>query len=153
MAQHHRVEPAGATTTTGVGAVLMTDIDERITDLVSEFRGERTSTDTGDIGLGDADHRVDIARTDTGTHTRSAGDGVRGGHERIGAVIEIEEGGLCTFEQHVLTGLERVMHHTDRITDHRSKTRRAQVQILISDGVAIQWELVEHLGEDGVLLL
>ena len=106
VTEHDHVAPTGATTTAGVRSVLVTDVDEGIADLVSELGGERSGTDTGRIGLGDTDDTVDVPRADASAGAGAAGDRIRRGHERIGAVIKIEEGGLRTLEQHVLARFE-----------------------------------------------
>ena len=45
------------------------------------------------------------------------------------------------------------MDEIDRIGDHRCQSRRTHVEVVSGDRVAIERKLVEHLGEDRVLLL
>ena len=49
--------------------------------------------------------------------------GLRRGDERIGAVVEVEERRLRALEQHVLAGLERVVHEVDGVGDQRREPR------------------------------
>ena len=115
MAQHDGVEPARPAAAARVGAVLVAAVDERVADLVEQLGGERPGPDPGDVGLGDADHPVDVAGPDPGARAGAAGHRVGRGHVGIGAVVEVEERGLGALEQHVLPGLERLVHQVDRV--------------------------------------
>jgi hypothetical protein len=53
-----------------------------------------------------------------------AGHRVRRRDERIGAVVEVEEGGLGALEQHVLAGVERLVHERDGVGDVRLEPGR-----------------------------
>ena len=108
MAHHHRVEPAGPTTTLRVDAVLVAPVDDGVAQLVEQLGGERTGSDARDVGLGDADDPVDVHGSDAGPRARAAGDGVRRRDVGIGAVVEIEEGRLRTLEHDVLARIERL---------------------------------------------
>ena len=55
----------------------MTDVNESIADFIGEFGGERTGTDARCIRLGDTNHTVDVARTNTGTGAGTASNWVR----------------------------------------------------------------------------
>ena len=67
------VSRARAAATTGVGAVLASDLDQVIADVVEQFGWERSGPDSGDIRLGDADDPFDVARTEPGTKAAAAG--------------------------------------------------------------------------------
>ena len=102
MAQHHRVEPADATTTPGVGAVLAAAFDDGVADgvAVEQLGRERPAPTRLVYALTIPDHPVDRARTDAGTGTHRAGDRVRRRDEGIRAVVEVEVRGLRAFEEH-----------------------------------------------------
>ena len=57
------------------------------------------------------------------------------------------------FEQHVLTGLERLVHEVDGVGDIRLEVRRDVVEVLADDRVALERELVVDLRQHAVLLL
>jgi hypothetical protein len=61
-----------------------------VADAVGELRRERPTADASAVRLGDAEHVVQVHRADAGTRRRRAGDAVRGGYERIGAVVDVE---------------------------------------------------------------
>jgi hypothetical protein len=67
-------------------------------------------------------------------------------------VVEVEERGLRSFEQHVLVRFEGLVHEVDRVGDHRRDPWRAHVEVLGGDVVGRQRELVVDLGQDRVLL-
>ena len=77
-------------------------------DVVVELGRERPGADPGRVGLGDPPDLVDVGRPDAGADRRRAGDRVRGGDERIGAVVEVEQGRLGALEDDRLAGVERV---------------------------------------------
>ena len=73
-------------------------------------------------------------------------------------MIEIEEGGLRALEQHVLSGLERLMDEVHRIGDHRSETRCATLEIFCGDHIGIELRgelaaLIVSLDRDGPVKL
>ena len=106
LTKHHGIEPTRTTSATGVGAKLVSTLDQEIAHLVGQLGRKRTGPHPGAVRLGDPDHPIDVQRTDPRAGARTASDWVRRGHERIRAVIEVEEGRLSTLQQHVLSGLE-----------------------------------------------
>ena len=151
--EHHEVEPARTTAATGVGAELVAAVDELVADRVAleQLGGERAAADARDVGLGHADHPLDRTRADTGAGAHAPRDGVRRRDERIGAVVEVEEGGLRTLEEHALPAVERVVEDVHGVGDHRLEPRRHR-QVLLGDLVAVEGEPVVDLGEQRVLL-
>ena len=125
----HGVEPAGAPPPAGVGAELAAPLDQEVADAVEQLGRERPGADAGRVRLGDADDPVDVARPDAGAGAGAAGHRVRRGHERIGAVVEVEEGGLGAFEQDVLAGLERLVHEPDGVGDVGRQPGRELVEV------------------------
>ena len=153
LAGHDGVEPADASTATGVGPELVPALDERLPDLAVDFRGEGTGAHARDVGLGDADDRRDVARPEAGAGAGAAGDGVGGGHERIGAVVEVEEGRLGALEQDPLAAIERVVHDGDGVADHRRQPGCELIEVLLGDRRRLDGGTVVDLGEDEVLLV
>jgi hypothetical protein len=150
VAHHDRVEPTGAAAAPGVRAELAAGRDEVIADVIEQFGGERARTDTGHVGLGDADDPRDVSGADTGAGARAAGNRIRRGHERIRAVIEIEERRLRAFEEHVLSRVEGLVDKPDRVRDVRLEPRPADLEILAADHVDVDGELVVDLGQHGI---
>src|SRR5690606_39293012 len=66
IAQRHEIEPAAPAPSTGHGAVLATELDHPVAICVVELGGEGAGPHPGDVGLGDADHLVDVPGADSG---------------------------------------------------------------------------------------
>ena len=122
LTQHHAVEPPCPAAASGDRAELLADVDERVAIDVEQLGRERSGTDTGGVGLGDPDDPIDVARPETRADAGTAGGRVRRGHVGVGAVVEVEERGLGTFEQHVSTRRECTVEQTDRVGDIRGHT-------------------------------
>ena len=99
LADQHRVEPAAAALAPGHRAELAAALAEPLADLVLELGRERAGADPGRIGLDDAEHEAGGRGAEPGAAGGGAGDGVRRGDERIGAVIDVEQHALRAFEQ------------------------------------------------------
>ena len=96
-------------------------VHQEVADLVVELGDEGSEPDPGDVRLGDADHPIDGSGTDARSDAGAAGHRVGRRDERVGAVVQIEEGGLGPLEEHVLVGVERVVHEADRVGDVRAE--------------------------------
>ena len=68
-------------------------------------------------------------------------------------MVEVEEGGLGAFEQHVLARVERVVHQAHGVDDVGRQAGGALVEVHLRDLVGVERELVEDLRQDRVLLL
>ena len=79
--------------------------------------GNGPGADARRVGLADAPDLVDVARADAGADARRAGDRVRGGDERIGAVVDVEHRALGALEEHDPVGLERVPDEPGAVGD------------------------------------
>ena len=152
VAQHHCVEPAGATATFGVDAVLVAQVHDLVAGGVEELRRHRTGSHTRDIRLGDADHPIDVAWSDTGADTGSTRDRVGGRDERIGAVVQVQERRLGAFEQHVLAALEGLVDERHRVGDVGRHPGGDLGQVALGHLVGVEPEAVVHLGQHQVLL-
>ena len=97
--KHHGIQPSRTATPTRIGAVLVAHVHEVVADLVEQFGGERSGTHAGDVGLGDPDDPVDVARSDTRARARAAGHRIRRGHKWVGAVVDVQEGGLGALHE------------------------------------------------------
>ncbi|MPM93508.1 hypothetical protein SDC9_140646 [bioreactor metagenome] len=113
---------------------------------------EGTTTDTGAIGLGDAQHVVQHAGADAGTGGRLTGYAVGRGDEGIGAVVDVEQGTLSSFEQHVLAGLVGVVQRRRDVDDHRPDDFGVGHGLVV-DGLEINRIGLEILGQDEVVIL
>ena len=107
VAERHQVEPAGAPGAAGGGAELAADLADPLAELVVELGRERAGAHARGVRLGHAPHLVDRARPDAGAHAGRARHGVRRGHERIGAVVDVEHRALGALEDHELAPVER----------------------------------------------
>ena len=87
------------------------------------------------------------------TGAGAAGDGVRGGDEGIGAVVEVEEGGLGALEQDLAALVHGVVDHADGVAHHRLDARGVLAQVAVGDVAGVEGQPVVDLGQDGVLLL
>ena len=117
MTQHHAVEPTGATAASGHRPELAADVDETIAVSIGQLGREGSGTDTGRVGLGDADDAVDVPRPEPGARARPAGGRVRRGDVRIGAMVEVEERRLGALEQEVGAVGQGVVQQADRVGD------------------------------------
>ncbi len=149
---HHRVEPAATTRTAGGHAILVALGAQPIAFLAEQLGRERTFAHTGHIRLGDADHAVDLGRTDAGTGACAAGGRVGGRHERVGAVVHVKHGGLTAFEQHGLAFVERLVEHQRRVGDVRLQSL-TELEQLVGGRVHIDRTTVVQLHQHLVLLV
>jgi hypothetical protein len=113
------VHPAAAPRTTRGGAEFLAALADAFANVVVQFGRERSAADARGVGLGDAEHVVDRIRADAGTGKRAAHRGVAGGDVGIGAVIDVEQGALRAFEQHLLALLAQLVQDTRDVALHR----------------------------------
>ncbi len=99
VAQGDQVEPAAATLAAGRRAELGAQVAHAFLVGAFDLGREGPLADAGHVRLGDADDRVDPVRADPDADGGRAGDGARRGHERIGAVVEVEQRSLGAFEE------------------------------------------------------
>ena len=87
--------------------------------VVEQLGRKRPRPDPGRVGLHDADDLVDLERADPAAGAGAAGDRVRRGHERVGAVVEVEQRALGALEQDVVAARERVLDEPRRVGEVR----------------------------------
>ena len=97
------------------------------------------------------DHPVDPVRPDAGAREGAAGHRVRGGHERIRAVVQVEQHPLRALEHHVLPVAQRVVEQRSCI-DHMRLDPLGQRHVLLDDALAVEGQPVVDLRQDQVLL-
>ena len=119
VAGDHGVVPAAAARPAGRGAVLRADLAQVLTGVVVQLGRERPLADAGRVGLHDPDHPVEPGRRDARAGAGAAG-GRRGRrHERVGAVVDVEQRGLAGLEQHRLAAVERLVEQQPAVHDVR----------------------------------
>jgi hypothetical protein len=79
----------------------MADARQVLAVLIEQLGRKRTGADARGVGLDDAEHLVEGAAAPSRCRRRTARGGGRGGHERIGAEIDVEHRALRALEQHV----------------------------------------------------
>ena len=99
LAHQHRIEPAAAALAARDGAELMAAHAQPLAGFIVEFGRERTRSDARGVRLGDPQHEADRAWPQARSACRGARDGVGRGDEGIGAVVDVEQHALRTFEQ------------------------------------------------------
>ena len=150
---HHRsVEPAAAAGPLGIHPVFVTDRAQPFADLVVEFGRERARTHPGHVGLGDAHDAIDVTGTDSGAHTRTAGDRIGRGDVGVGAVVDVEKRRLGPLEQHVVAPLERLVNERDGVGDVGTDPRDDLGEIPVCELVGVEAQPVVDLGENQVFL-
>ena len=68
--------------------------------LVEQLGRKRARTDARGVGLGNAKDVVELARTAAAAGSAEPGGGIRRRHERIGAVVDVEQGALGAFVEY-----------------------------------------------------
>src|SRR5690606_29427989 len=100
------VEPAAAAVAPGGDAELVALGAQPLAPLVVQLGRERPGADPGGVGLQDADDLGDPGGADARAGAGAAGGGGGGGDERVGAVVDVEEGALGALQVDVLALVE-----------------------------------------------
>src|SRR5690606_9824452 len=143
-------EPAAATRAPGYRAELLAAFGEAPANVVFQFCRERTRADAGGVRLDDAEHLVESPRADPGPGRGSAGQAVGTRYERIGAMVDVEQGALRSLEQQAFTTGHRLGEQGRDIGNHRGDPGR-QRERLVGDFVDRQWLCAEIALEDEVV--
>ncbi len=102
VARGEGVEPAAAAGPSGRDAVLAPALADELADLVlalDHLGGEGAFADARGVGADDAEHAGDALRRETQPDAGAARGRRRGGDERVGAVVNVEERGLRAFDE------------------------------------------------------
>ena len=124
VARDHRVVPTAAARAPRGGAVLVAHIAQALAVLVEKLRGERPLADARRVRLDDADHGVDLGGADAGARAGAARRRVGRGHERVGAVVDVEHRRLAALEEHVLARVDRLVEQERGVGHHRRQGAR-----------------------------
>jgi hypothetical protein len=150
-AQDGQVEPAGAAGTAGHGAEFVAALAQMLAVGVVQLRGEGAAADAGGVGLGHADHGVDVLRGHAEAGADAAYDGVRGGHERVRAVVDVEHHPLRAFEHDPFAGPDVLVDPDGTVGDARRQDL-AEAQVVVVELRGIERLRVVDAGEHGVAL-
>src|SRR5690606_26959182 len=99
------IEPAAAALAAGDRAEFIPALPDQLTDLVVQLRRKWAGPNARRVGLADAKHIADRPRSYAGASRRLRGHGVRGRHERISAMVDVEQRALRSFEQNAVSRL------------------------------------------------
>jgi hypothetical protein len=99
LAHQRRIEPAAAALAPRGGAEFMAPLAQALAVRIVKLGRERPLADPGRVGLHDAQHVVDGTGAEAHAGRRLPRDDIGGGHERIGAEIDIQKRALRPFEQ------------------------------------------------------
>src|SRR5699024_4890435 len=105
---HQRVVPAAAAGAAGVHAHLAAGDLQVLAPLVLQLGGARAGAPSRGVRRDDPDHAVDAGGAAAGARAGSARGGVGAGHERVGAVVDVQVGGLAALHQHRLVAVQGV---------------------------------------------
>ena len=134
------IEPAAAALAPGRGPVLLAAFTEPGADPIRQLGRERPAPDPGEIRLHDSDDVVDLGRGHPAADTRSGSRGIGRGDIRVGPVVEIQEGALRAFEEHLGAIGQRILDQPGRIG------HQAAEGLSPADGLAVQGIDVETPG-------
>ena len=101
--------------------------------VVKQLGREGAFADPRGVGLEDGDDPVDAGRRHPRTGAGAGRGGAGGGDERVGAVVDVEQGRLTGLEQDRLALVERFVEQQPGVDDHGTQP------------VGVLLELVEHL--------
>ena len=104
LTHHHRVKPAATPPPARDGAKFVAALAQALPHRIVQLGGKRAGTDARGIGLGDAQHITDRARTDAAARRRLSRHGVGRSDVRVRAVIDIEHGALRTLKKNSFAG-------------------------------------------------
>src|SRR5262249_17887031 len=114
-----QVDPAAAARTPGGRAEFVAAFAQRFAGGVVEFGGKRAAADARRVRLADAEHVVDVARAHAGAGAGATDGGVGRGHERIGAVVDVEQRALRAFKKYTFAVFAQAMQRGGDVVDHR----------------------------------
>src|SRR4051812_18094889 len=135
--QRDQIEPSGAPRAAGRRPELAAALADLDPDLVVELGRERARADARRVRLRDAPHLVDVAWTDAGADARRTRDRVRRGHERIRAVVDVEQRALRAFEHDDAAVVERAVRERRRVRDELLEPMAVR-EVLVAHRLQVQ---------------
>ena len=151
LTRQHGVVPAATTRAASVHAELAAGGAQELAHLIEQLGREGASTHAGGVRLLNTDHAGDAGRAHTRTDARAAGGRVGGGHERVGAVVNVQEGCLAALHQQGLTLVQRLVQQLGGVHNHRLQTLSVRHEVL-DDFVDLNVAAVVDLHQQFVLL-
>src|ERR1019366_5375744 len=122
IARYDRVVPATAPWPASCGAEFRSDDAQLLAVRIFEFCWERPGTHARRVRLDDRDDAFDAGRSDARARARAAGRRVRRRDERVGAMVDVEQGCLAGLEENGVTAVERIVQQQAGVLHHRLKT-------------------------------
>src|SRR5690349_13073322 len=123
LTDEDRVEPAAAALSTGDRAEFVAALAELLADFIVLLGREWPRSDAGRVGLDDAEHETRGAGSHAAAWAGGACNGVGRSDERIGAVIDVEQNALRTFEQDSAAAALRFIE----VAPHRLGERKDEI--------------------------
>ena len=109
------IEPSATARASGHRSELAALTAQLLAAFVVQLRRQRARAHARAVGLEDADHAADGAGADAESRASAAGDRVRAGHVRIGAVADVEQRALSAFEQDPLPAIQAFVNVRDAV--------------------------------------
>ena len=117
VASRDGIEPATATRTTSDGAEFVPFLADVVAGFIEEFGGAGATADAGRVRLDDANHLRDETLGETRAVVNPGSGAVGTGDVREGAVVEVEQRALGSFEQKRLAFRDGVVKEARGIDD------------------------------------
>src|ERR671923_559951 len=124
VAQRDEVEPTAAPLAARDRAELAAELADPLLEWRRDLARERPLADPGHVRLRDAEDAVDARRADADAGGGGRRDRVRGGDERIRAVVEVEQRRLRALEEDVPAVAERAVDEQRDVADERPQPLR-----------------------------
>ena len=121
VAHHDGVEPAAAARAARRRAELVAEGTDALAHRLVHLGRQRSRADARGVRLHHAEHGVDRRRRDPGPDRRAARCRAARCHERIRAVVDVEQRTLRALEQHRRAGLLGAMHHQADVLRQRQQ--------------------------------
>ena len=122
LTRQHGIVPAATTRAASVHTELAAGGSQELAHLIEQLGREGTSTHAGGVRLLNTNHAGDAGRAHARTDACTAGGRVGGGHERVGAVVNVQEGCLAALHQQGLTLVQCLVQQLGGVHNHRLQT-------------------------------
>lgn len=117
-----QVEPTATSSSTSDDTVLGSDLLQSLSNGVELLRGERSTTDSGGVGLDDTNDLLDGEGRDTQTGNDTTDRGSRRGDVGVRSVVNVEHERVGTFHEDSLARSEGLVHEGRAIDNVGSKS-------------------------------